>query len=144
MGMYIKGESVPFFWIRDIIILSSVWCWMQQCSTVHVNIVLHLYMKVSSRSTRICLNLKEYDTVSTVVNNNCLSLLADVQWSNRFLVSSFKFHLLSFHRSIQDYKIHMDMEIVIFLTKRGETNPEVYSNRMVQYGIWGFIPIKII
>ena len=26
----------------------------------------------------------------------------------------FKFHLLSFHRSIQDYKIHMDMEIVIF------------------------------
>ena len=45
------------------------------------------------------------------------------------------FHLLSFLRSIQDYKIHMDMEIVIFLESRGETNLEVYSNHMLQYSI---------
>ena len=48
---------------------------------------------------------------------------------------SFKFHLLSFHRSVQDYKIHVDMEIVIFLESRGETNLEVYSKHMVQYSI---------
>ena len=59
-------------------------------------------------------------------------------------VSSFKFHLLSFRRSIQDYKIHMDMETVIFLELRGETNLEVYSNHMVQYIICGVFPIQII
>ena len=48
---------------------------------------------------------------------------------------SFKFHLLSLRKSVQDYKIHMDMEIVIFLESRGETNLEVYSNHMVQYSI---------
>ena len=57
---------------------------------------------------------------------------------------SFKFHLLSFRRSVQNYKIHMNMEIVIFLEAIGETNLEVYSNHMIQYSIWGFIPIQII
>ena len=65
-----------------------------------------------------------------------------VTWT--VIVPSFRFHLLSFHRSIQDYKIHMDMEIVIFLESRGETNLEVYSNHMVQYSIWGFFPVQII
>ena len=60
------------------------------------------------------------------------------------VLSSFKFHLLSLRRSVQDYKFHMDMEIVIFLESRGETNLEVYSNHMVQYSIWGFFPIQII
>ena len=50
-------------------------------------------------------------------------------------VSSFKFHILSLRRSVQDYKIHIDMEIVIFLESGGETNLEVYSNHMVQYSI---------
>jgi hypothetical protein len=53
----------------------------------------------------------------------------------KLVVSSFKFHLLSFCRSIQDYKIDMDMKIVIFLESRAETNLEVYSNLMVQYSI---------
>ena len=54
---------------------------------------------------------------------------------SRIVQCSFKFDLLSFRRSVQDYKIHMDMEIVIFLESRGETNLEVCSNHMVQYSI---------
>jgi hypothetical protein len=51
------------------------------------------------------------------------------------MIDSFKFHLLSFCRSVQDYKIQMNMETVIFLESKGETNLEVYSNHMVQYSI---------
>ena len=41
------------------------------------------------------------------------------------------YNLFSFHRPIQDYKIHMDMEIVTFLGMKGETRTKVYNNHMV-------------
>ena len=72
------------------------------------------------------INTKWYDNYYTLLHRTPPTPLPSL---------SFKFHLLSFLRSVQDYKIHMDMEIVIFLESRGETNLEVYSNHMVQYSI---------
>ena len=63
------------------------------------------------------------------------SLLMDWYINGIRSLFHFSFHLLPFLRSVQDYKIHMDMEIVIFLESRGETNLEAYSNHMVQYSI---------
>ena len=46
------------------------------------------------------------------LGNNCLSMLENTEY---FCITSFiSFNLFSFCGSIQDYKIHMDMEIVIF------------------------------
>jgi len=41
------------------------------------------------------------------------------------------YHIFSFHRSVQDYINHMDMEISIFLGLRGDINTSVYSSHMV-------------
>ena len=71
--MYLKSESVSYCSIQDVILLISVWCWMQQYSTVHVNVLIYLYMKVSSRSIRIYQNLKEYD------NNALPSPIKDIR-----------------------------------------------------------------
>ena len=74
-----------------------------------------------------------------LTQGNCKIIQSQIQAQKKPLLAQFhfhfSFHLLSFCRSIQDYKIHMDMEIVIFLESRGETNLEEYSNHMVQYSI---------
>jgi hypothetical protein len=41
------------------------------------------------------------------------------------------YHLFSFRKSVQDYIIHMDMEIVIFVGISCHINTSVYNNHMV-------------
>ena len=41
------------------------------------------------------------------------------------------YHLFSFRKSVQDYIIHMDMEIVIFVGFKGCINTSVYNSHMV-------------
>jgi len=47
------------------------------------------------------------------------------------------YHLFSFRRSVQDYKIHMEMEIVIsrHLGIKRQDQYKMFNNHMVQYGI---------
>ena len=49
------------------------------------------------------------------------------------LVKSISYHLFSFRKSVQDYIIHMDMEIVIFFEIKEWHQHSVYNNHMV---IW--------
>jgi hypothetical protein len=47
-----------------------------------------------------------------IQKNACLIFFAAKAWNHAYQVS---YHLFSFGRSVQDYKIHTDMEIVPFL-----------------------------
>jgi len=68
--------------------------------------------------------MSERDTSCSEIMQNAVLLF--VRSNCRSIIS---YHLFSFRGSVQDYKIHIDMEIAsLFKKSRSEVNIKVYNN----------------